>query len=487
MKSTFLAVSFVLACAAVALADDARWPIEVSKDGQQTVEVRPSPTDGMAIITRAAVPFGATPDWQNNIRRQVGALEIADMNGDGWNDLVVGVFHTDSFPPYDVWKNLVYFNIGGQLEANPSWVSTDQVSTSDVKVGDINKDTYPDVFAGNGAGLADNVIYFGSASGPSQTAGWVSNEPLNCWTNATYIFDFDHDNDLDVLTCNQAVSPDPYRKMYMFKNNNGVLNPVPQWESAESSIQNFIDVYDYDGDGWEDVAVSKWANFESGIYKNVNGTLQTTPVWTVGDTNTDRGVAWADFDGDGWKDLALGRSPTRYYANRAGTLMFEWQADPNLNYGAQDFRAADLNKDGRPELAEIAFSTGRIYIYLNEDGHLTTTPAWIYDDPAVGNAIAFGDINGDGWLDLAAGFSGDPSIKVFYAVPTYCYGDMNCDGAVNFKDINKFVEALSGQAAWEANPDNAGCAWLNGDANEDGIVSFKDINPFVALLGTTCN
>lgn len=61
-------------------------------------------------------------------------------------------------------------------------------------------------------------------------------------------------------------------------------------------------------------------------------------------------------------------------------------------------------------------------------------------------------------------------------------GDLNCDGAVNFKDINPFVEAL-GYA-----PDGAGwpyaCPWLNADCNNDGVVNFKDINAFVALLGT---
>lgn len=70
--------------------------------------------------------------------------------------------------------------------------------------------------------------------------------------------------------------------------------------------------------------------------------------------------------------------------------------------------------------------------------------------------------------------------------PTQCAGDMNCDGTVDFADINKFVEALSGQAAWEANPANAGCPWLNGDVDGDSSVTFKDINPFVAALGSTC-
>ena len=59
-------------------------------------------------------------------------------------------------------------------------------------------------------------------------------------------------------------------------------------------------------------------------------------------------------------------------------------------------------------------------------------------------------------------------------------GDMNCDGVINFADINPFVLALTGQAAYQAAfPD---CDYLNADINGDGLVDFADINPFVALL-----
>ena len=60
------------------------------------------------------------------------------------------------------------------------------------------------------------------------------------------------------------------------------------------------------------------------------------------------------------------------------------------------------------------------------------------------------------------------------------YGDLNCDGAVNFADINPFVLALTGQAPYEAAFPNYN--WLNADCNADGAVNFADINPFVALL-----
>ena len=59
-------------------------------------------------------------------------------------------------------------------------------------------------------------------------------------------------------------------------------------------------------------------------------------------------------------------------------------------------------------------------------------------------------------------------------------GDLNCDGAVNFNDINPFVLALSDPNGYAAAYPN--CNIMNGDVNGDGHVDFQDINPFVALL-----
>lgn len=65
-------------------------------------------------------------------------------------------------------------------------------------------------------------------------------------------------------------------------------------------------------------------------------------------------------------------------------------------------------------------------------------------------------------------------------LPNYITGDMDCDGDVDFDDINPFVLALSGQAGYEAAyPD---CEWEAADVDGDGTVDFDDINPFVALL-----
>jgi len=59
-------------------------------------------------------------------------------------------------------------------------------------------------------------------------------------------------------------------------------------------------------------------------------------------------------------------------------------------------------------------------------------------------------------------------------------GDMNCDGGVDFDDINPFVRALVGQAVYEGR--HPECRWLNGDIDGDGDVNFDDIRPFVRCL-----
>ena len=56
-----------------------------------------------------------------------------------------------------------------------------------------------------------------------------------------------------------------------------------------------------------------------------------------------------------------------------------------------------------------------------------------------------------------------------------------CDGVVDFGDIDPFVLALSGQAAYEAvYPD---CVWLHGDLNGDDDVDFDDYDLFVSEIG----
>ncbi|TWT43640.1 hypothetical protein RAS1_00390 [Phycisphaerae bacterium RAS1] len=63
-------------------------------------------------------------------------------------------------------------------------------------------------------------------------------------------------------------------------------------------------------------------------------------------------------------------------------------------------------------------------------------------------------------------------------------GDSNCDGVVNILDINFFIAAVNGQAAWNAaHGGNPSCDYCcANDTNCDGVVNILDINGFVSAV-----
>jgi hypothetical protein len=71
---------------------------------------------------------------------------------------------------------------------------------------------------------------------------------------------------------------------------------------------------------------------------------------------------------------------------------------------------------------------------------------------------------------------------IFVNVVSFGLGDLNCDGTVDFGDINAFVLALSNPGQYKLTYPN--CDLMRADINDDGTVDFGDINPFVVLLGS---
>jgi len=407
------------------------------------------------------------------LRRQIGGLQITDIDGDGSNDLVAVCYISNSFPPYDDWHDMIFFGTGTSLSTTPGWISDIETHTGDVQVGDLNNDGHEDIVTIHGGVRRDSVrVYYGSESGMPTSPGYISSTSLSSWGTSGALIDVENDGDLDLVTTNQAVSPDPFRPMFMFENNSGQLSSSEVWQSAESSIQNGIDVADVNGDGFMDLGVAKWANFESGIYLNNAGTLSTTPVATVGNTDTDKGAAFADIDGDGSIELGIGGDPSKIYDYSGGVLTEIYQANPPFS-GPQDFRFFDVDLDGDQDLAEINFSDGKAHIYLNRDGQIDELPTWTYDAPEVGTAMAFGDLNGDGRPDLALGYSGDICIRVFYAIVPPCPADLTDDGELNFFDVSAFL------AAFSVNDPAA-------DFTSDGEWNFFDVSAFLNAFNAGC-
>ncbi len=94
----------------------------------------------------------------------------------------------------------------------------------------------------------------------------------------------------------------------------------------------------------------------------------------------------------------------------------------------------------------------------------------------------------DTWTDGSSesyytdGYSSFNGIDAAFDAP--CAGDSNCDGSMNFDDIDYFVAALVAEANWEAMfTGTPPCSFkVQNDINNDCNVNFDDIDGFVARL-----
>lgn len=66
---------------------------------------------------------------------------------------------------------------------------------------------------------------------------------------------------------------------------------------------------------------------------------------------------------------------------------------------------------------------------------------------------------------------------IVLGTPQFARADMNCDGAVDFNDIDPFVTALLSREQYETQYSE--CNYLNADVDQDGSVDFNDIDGFV--------
>jgi hypothetical protein len=161
-------------------------------------------------------------------------------------------------------------------------------------------------------------------------------------------------------------------------------------------------------------------------------------------------------------------------------------------YRKLDFNTANQGCDRRMQQAIVALSSP---VTLSAGTHWL---AWrgtgtVSDSPYQAPVVIPGEVQKPGANGLQAVLgqsfapaldAGNSSAQDFsFELYGYELGDMNCDGTVDFADINPFVLYLSDLPAWQAAfPD---CPVMVGDINADGTygqASFGDINPFVARL-----
>ena len=169
---------------------------------------------------------------------------------------------------------------------------------------------------------------------------------------------------------------------------------------------------DWDGDGDLDLAAGNISEHNR-VYENdgLGQPNSLTSIWASPDTDDTWSVAWGDWDDDGDLDLAAGNygSANRVYSNdglgQATSLASVWaSADSDATFSVA---WGDWDGDGDLDLA--AGNSGNVNRVYENDGlglANSLTSAWTSADAVTTRSVAWGDWDGDGDLDLAAGSKG---------------------------------------------------------------------------------
>jgi uncharacterized protein (TIGR03437 family) len=189
-------------------------------------------------------------------------------------------------------------------------------------------------------------------------------------------------------------------------NANGTLASAAAYEVRSNPTS--VAAADFNGDGRNDVALA--ASGQIQLLLSGPGTRLRDPqtIAVPNSGGSSNAVATGDFNKDGKADLAIAAANRIAILNGNGDGSFQTGASNTGAVNPSFVIAVDLNKDGNLDVASTgtANSIGDVSVFLG-NGNGTFQAVQHY---AAGNrtaAMAAGDVNGDGRLDLVAVNKGD--------------------------------------------------------------------------------
>ncbi len=273
----------------------------------------------------------------------------ADIDNDGWSDLVI----VGPNGPNKVFRALG----DGTFEdiSVMSGISPDAKAAS-LAFGDYDQDGLVDLFLAIDHG--PDILYQNRGNGQFQntTAQAGMTGPTQAVAMQATWFDYDHNGSQDLFVVHDGVTKSRLHR------NLGYLPLIDQaattaFDNVGSGNSMGIAIGDVDGDGWEDVYVTRIG--EAGLYRNLQGQgfemmTDALGAWRNG---MSWGTVFTDFDNDLDPDLfvvstsGFDGTKTLLYENRNS-----WFYDQSVSAGAsfyveaQGLTTLDYDLDGRMDL-----------------------------------------------------------------------------------------------------------------------------------------
>ena len=416
----------------------------------------------------------ASPTSQKYLlESMVGGVAALDFNRDGFLDLyfVNGAALEDPMPAGETpdksdprFWNRLYRNNGDWTFADvtrQAGVAGDFYGQG-VGVGDYDNDGFPDLFVANYGG---NILYRNHNGSTFEDVTEKAGVRGGGWSAGAAFLDYDRDGWLDLIVSRYVVwdfQDNPYcgeRKPgyrsychpkhfapishLLYRNlGNGAFEDVSENSGIAASPGKGLGmaVNDYDGDGWVDVLVANdsapqqlFRNQGDGTFTE-EGLLAGVAYDEDGKTFAGMGIDFLDYDNDGLPDVFINALAHQKYAlfRNIGTL-FEYHSGPSgvsgisalhSGWGAKFF---DYDNDGRKD---IFVAQGHVMDnieltqpdvrYLEPLSLMRNTETGFVDVsaqsgadflvPRAARGAAVGDLDNDGFLDLAINCNRQPAV-----------------------------------------------------------------------------